>query len=191
MNFSYSNLKNILNSLLKDISIKKTYAQTLKDSIKTILTLKRGKYREINFKVLKQKFKSVKSRVTENFQKKNVIDDNLVVMYIVVITKTRSNFYLNIFNSGGKLTLTLSAGNLCDLSTIKRKAKGFFVMNAIFKLIPKQKYLRGKPIALHVKNKRLPRKLLRRLRKKKIVKCISVFQKRPFNGCRNKKLRSL
>ena len=55
MNFSYSNLKNILNSLLKDISIKKTYAQTLKDSIKTILTLKRGKYREINFKVLKQK----------------------------------------------------------------------------------------------------------------------------------------
>lgn len=190
MNFSYSIFENILNSLLKGISIKKKYVQTLKENIKTILTLKRGKYREINFKLLKHNFTSINNHITENFQKKSIIDDNLVVMYIVVITKTRSNFYLNIFNSVGKLMLTLSAGNLCDLSTIKRKAKGFFVINAIFKLIPKQKYLRGKPIALHIKNKRLPRKLIRRLRKKRIVKCISMFQKRPFNGCRNKKLRS-
>jgi hypothetical protein len=190
MNFSYPILKNILNSLLKGISIKKTYVQTLKDNIKIILTLKRSKFREINFKLLKKKFKSNKN-IKENFQPFHIIDNNLVVMYVVAITKTRSNFYLNIFNSVGKLVLTLSAGNLCDLSAIKRKAKGFHVINAIFKLIPKQKYLRGKPIALHIKNKRLPRKLIRRLRKKFFLKCISVFQKKPFNGCRNKKLRSV
>jgi hypothetical protein len=190
MNFSYPILKNILNSLLKGISIKKTYVQTLKDNIKIVLTLKRSKFREINFKLLKKSFKP-NNIITKNFKPRKRIDNNLVVMYVVAITKTRSNFYLNIFNSIGKLMLTLSAGNLCDLSAIRRKAKGFHAINAIFKLIPKQKYLRGKPLALHIINKRLPRKLVRRLRKKKIVKCISMFQKQPFNGCRNKKLRSV
>jgi hypothetical protein len=180
-----------LNYFLSTLSKKKPYVKVLKDKIQTMLSMKRSEYREVNLRILKRNFDVLPDYDMYDLSKMDEIDESIVVAYVVDITKTRSNFYLNILNSVGKLMLTASAGNLIDLSVIKRKSAGFLLINAIFKLIPKQKYLKGKPIALHIKNKRIPIKFIRKLQRKSLLKCITVFHKKPFNGCRSKKIRSV
>jgi hypothetical protein len=193
MNISRVKLSpNVLNYLLNTLSKKKTYGRVLKDKIENLLSVRRSEYREVNSKILHKNFDCISSNQdTVDFDKTSKIAESVLVAYIIDITRTRSNLYLNIYNSIGKLMLTASAGNLVDLSVMKRKSASLFIINAIFKLIPKQKYLKGKPIALNIKNKRIPLKFLRKLRKKNIVKCITVFNKKPFNGCRGKKVRAV
>lgn len=192
MNNSYRKFNPNLNYFLSTISKKKPYIKVLTNKIQTILSMKRNEYREINLKILKREFEVAgSSNYTWALSRIRKIDEGIVVAYVVDITKTRSNFYLNIFTSVGKLILTASAGNLVDLSAIKRKSAGFLLINAIFKVISQQKYLKGKPIALHIKNKRIPIKFIRKLRRKSVVKCITVFYKKPFNGCRSRKVRSV
>lgn len=211
MNVSYLNFKNILNNVLKDLSIKKTYIKTLQENLQKILQLKRGGRKEINFKFLKPNFKPLKKVVitkyiTKKFFKKTgkkyyfkkfkkrklkIINNYPLVKYVVDLTRTRSNYYLNILTSVGKLKLSVSTGNLLKFSTIKKTAAGYYMLNAAFKVITKQKYLRKSSIAVHVKNTRDPYKLRLKFKKKRLkLSLFSRFSKCPFNGCRNKKLRT-
>jgi hypothetical protein len=192
MRTCYITFSSNLNHFLKDISIKKPFITILSQKIANIvLTKQESDYRDVNLTILKTNLDILTEYSTENIKRPCQIDESLVIEYVVDITKTRSNFYLNVSNSLGKLILSVSAGNLVDLSMIKRKSAGFLVMNAIFKLIPKQRYLKGSPVALHIQNKRIPSKFIKKLRKKAFIKCISVFYKKPFNGCRSKKIRSV
>lgn len=218
MNFNDLIFKNILNSFLKEVSIKKTYVKTLKANLKAILKFKRIKFKrsnnfkEINFKLLKPNFKPLKKAlltkytIKKNFNKsenkytlKNVKRSRLQfinhyppVTYIIDITQTSSNQYLNILTSAGKLKLSVSTGNLLDFSLIKRKSINYYMLKAALKVITKQKYLRKNSLAVHVKNSNFINKLTLGLTKKRLkLAVVSRFSKRPFNGCRKKKLRSL
>lgn len=211
MNTSYLSFKNILNNLLKDLSIKKAYIKTLQEHLHKILQFKRRNRKEINFKLLKPNFEPLKKVVitkyiTKKVFKKNgkkyffktfkkrklkIINNYPLVKYVVDLTRTRSNYYLNILTSAGKLKLSVSSGNLLNFSTIKRTAAGYYMLNAALKVITKQKYLQKSSIAVHVKNNRDPYKLRLRLKKKRLkLSLFSRFPKRPFNGCRTKKVRS-
>lgn len=189
MNFNNSTFKNILNKFLEHFLVKKTYLKILDAKKEALLSLKQNDLKSINIKFFNKTFESLKT--TSDLTKETRVDESILIVYVLDITVTRSNSYLNIFDSAGKLKLSVSAGNLLDISTRKRGTVRSFVLKSIFKLIAKQKYLIGKPIALHLKNKVLIHsKFLRKLQKKRFLKSITYFHKVPFNGCRKKKVRS-
>jgi ribosomal protein S11 len=192
MDFSRSNLKNNLNLFLEYFSVKTTYIQTLKNKIEKILVLKNSEFRTVNLTLLNKSFESSEESASKLRKKKKTTEAYNVVMYVVDITVRKSNSYLNIFDTTGRLKLSVSAGNLLNTTSRKRKTVRLFLLKSIYRLIAKQKYLKGKPIALHLKNnKAIPFQFLRKLKRKRLLKSITFFYKTPFNGCRNKKVRSV
>jgi hypothetical protein len=189
MIFRYSFFNNSLNKLLNEISIKKKYGQVLEKKADTLLSVRIDGYKMVNLTLL-----NPTSNTPSGFLKqKTVFDENLMVMYVITLTVTKTNFYLNVSDVTGKLKLSVSAGNFKSLRGIRNvKTLKILSFNAIHKLIYKQKYLVGKPIVLHLRNKEhVPRRFLRKLRKKRFLKIITFFNRTPFNGCRKKKVRAV
>jgi ribosomal protein S11 len=192
MDFTRSNTKNNFNNFLESFSVKTKYIQTLKNKIEKITILKNQEFRYVNVRLLNKTFKHSKVEDSSNLPVEIKMDENNIVVYVLDITVTRSNSYLNIFDSAGRLKLSVSSGNLLDLSSKKRKTVKLFLLKALLKRIAKQKYLKGKPVAVHFKSKdSIPPTFLRKLTKKRLVKSITFFNKAPFNGCRKKKVRSV
>jgi hypothetical protein len=189
MIFRYSFFNNSLNKFLSEISIKKIYGQILQKKADALLLVKVDNYRMLNLSLLNQPSKTP----SYVLKQKSVFNDNLMITYVITLTVTKTNFYLNISDLTGKLKLSVSAGNFKSLRGVKnRKALKISSFNAILKLIYKQKYLVGKPIALHLRNKEyVPRRFLKQLKKKRFLKIITFFNRTPFNGCRKKKVRAV
>jgi hypothetical protein len=179
-------LKGSLNKILTDLSKKKTYLKTLQTKLEDLRKIQKD-YRSLNSQLLDRFFKVGSSYLLP----KRRFDDNIVVMYVITLTCTRSNFYLNISDSQGKLKLSISSGNLFTSPTKKNKKLNALAHKFLLKLIFKQRYLLGKPIALHLRNKTyIPRNFVRKLKRKSFLKVITFSHKAPFNGCRKKKVRS-
>ena len=164
-----------LNNFLKDFSSKKQYIKKLKSHANSLSLIKQQNYR-----LLDNQFSSV--------QLKGLFTDH-IVMYIIDITFSRSNTFLHVMDSAGHLKFFASAGHFKHKG--KNKKFRFNVLKNIYRvLVTRLDYLKGKPIALHLKNVGFNKFwIIKKLKTKFFIKTIKSFTLFPFNGCRNKKVR--
>jgi ribosomal protein S11 len=174
--FSSTNLTFNLNAFLKNISIKKQYLKNLKKQFLFINNVKNKNYKSLNNKLIKKK------------QLNYYLNNNLIV-YIIDITFSKSNTFLHVMDSSGNLKFFSSAGHF----NIKGKNKKFrfnVFKHLYFVLINKLKFLKNKPLALHLKNVSSNKFwIIKKLKTKFFIKVIKIFNLFPFNGCRKKKVR--
>lgn len=173
MSIHNSNYK--LNQFFKILSLKKQYLQKLKEQSVLLTELKKKNYKIIN-----------KSLESES------ISTNLdhVVMYIVDITFSRSNTFLNVMDSSGKLKFYCSAGHLQFKGKRNKKSRLLVFKSICHILLTKVKFLKGKPIALHLKNVGFKKfQIISKLKTHFFIKLVKVFNLFPFNGCRKKKVK--
>ena len=105
------------------------------------------------------------------------------------ISFSRSNTLLHVMNSSGILKFFCSAGNLSYKGNSK-KARALVLKSMINLLVRKLKFLRYKPIALHLKNVRFMRFwIVKRFKKKFTIRIVKNFNSYPYNGCRKRKVR--
>lgn len=164
-----------LNKFLKILYVKKQYLQKLKKKLDVLTELKQKNYKYV-------------SKLNQNNNISNDLDN--VIMYIIDITFSRSNTFLHVMDSSGKLKFFCSAGHLQHKGKKNKKSR-FSVFKSIYQLlITKLKFLRGKPIALHLKNVGFKRFwIIKRLKTHFFIKLVKNFNLFPFNGCRKKKVR--
>lgn len=177
LNSSFSNSLFNLNIFFKNISVKKQYLKNLKKQFLLINDIK-----QTNYKVLSKKL--FKKNSVFNFSKTN----NLIV-YIIDITFSKSNTFLNVMDSSGKLKFFSSAGHFSLKG--KNKKFRFNVFKNIYRiLLTKLKFLKNKPIALHLKNVGANKFwIIKKLKTKFFIKVVRIFNLFSFNGCRKKKVR--
>jgi ribosomal protein S11 len=164
-----------INTILTNFSIKKQYLKKLKKQSFLLDMIKQKNYKLINQKLLSNKaFK--------------LINDH-VIFYIIDITFTKSNTFLHIMDSSGKLKFYSSAGHLKHAG--KNKKFRINVLKSFYRvLITKLKFLKDKPIALHLKNVGFNKfGIIKKLKAKFFIKTVKIFNLFPFNGCRKKKVR--
>jgi hypothetical protein len=185
MIFKHSFFKYKLNTILIAISKQKTYLKTLEEKITVLSTIKKNEYRKLMLNLFK-----LPDPVEHDL---SLLHSNLL-SYTISITITKSNFYLNISDSLGRLKLSVSSRNLFSRIEQKRKVLKPFAVNSIIKLILKQKYLKKKPLAINFKTFRwplhVPRKLVKNLQRKRELRVVNYLLNPPFNGCRKKKVRT-
>lgn len=172
---SLNNFNPKLNQLFKILSLKKQYLQKLKEQSVVLTELKKKNYKIIN----------------KNLKPGSVLANlDHVVMYIIDITFSRSNTFLNVMDTSGKLKFFCSAGHL-QFKGKRNKKSRFLVFKSICHiLLTKLKFLKGKPIALHLKNVGFKRfQIIKKLKTHFFIKLVKVFNLFPFNGCRKKKVR--
>lgn len=164
-----------LNKFLQSILIKKQYIKKLKKQSIFLNNIEQQNYKLLNQQLVRQ-------------NKLNILGHNLVVMYIIDITFSRSNTFLHVMDSSGNLKFFCSAGYLNYKG--KTKKFRFQVFKSIYRILTtKLQYLKGTPIALHLKNVGSDKSwIIRKLKKKFIIKVIKIFNLFPFNGCRQKKI---
>lgn len=169
---------NYFNQFFKTLHIKKQYLQNLKKQSLGLNEVKQENYKFVN-KVLSQKLE----------QQNNTLIDN-VILYIIDITFSRSNTFLHVTDSSGNLKFFCSAGHLQHKGKRNKKSR-FSVFKSIYHiLLTKLKFLKGKPIALHLKNVGLKRFwIIKKLKIYFFIKIVKVFNLFPFNGCRKKKVK--
>lgn len=125
------------------------------------------------------KFSFLFSKIIKNFIKY----DNLIV-FILDITFSKSNTYINIMNSQGTLRFSRSSGSL--FYSGKNKKARISILKSIIKiLITKLKFLSNQPIALHLKNvKFMKRWIITKFKNKFFIKIIKNYSTYSHNGCR-------
>jgi hypothetical protein len=172
MTFRHSFFKQNLNKTLIAISKQKTYLKTLRDKTSV----------------------SGKINNREKFKKSLRSFEFIEIKYFLTITITKSNLYLNVSDSSGRLKLSVSSRNLFSRIEQKQKSLKVFAVDSIIRSIYKQKYLKRKPLALSFKTiswpRFIPQKLFRILNKEKNLRVVNYFANPPFNGCRKKKVRT-
>lgn len=168
-----TNLTFNLNNFFKNISTKKQYLNNLKKQFLLLNNIKKENYKLLNKLLIKKKFN-------------NLYKDNLV-LYIIDITFSKSNTFLHVTTSSGKLKFFSSAGSF----NIKGKNKKFrfnVFKRFYYLLVKKLKFLKNKPIALHLKNVGSHKFwIIKKLKSKFFIKVIKTFNLFSFNGCRKKK----
>jgi len=174
--FTKTHLNFNLNAFLKNISIKKQYLKNLKKQFFLVNYIKEKNYKLLNNKLIPNKMN-------------NSYNNSNLIMYIVDITFSKSNSFLHVMDSSGKLKFFSSAGHF----NIKGKNKKFrFNVFKFFYyvLINKLKFLKNKPIALHLKNVGFNKFwIIKKLKTKFFITLVKIFNIFPFNGCRKKKIR--
>ena len=126
-----------LNKFFKKIVIKKQYIKMLKNKIRLLNSIKEQNYKNLNSNTF--------------LKNKNFIKCDNLVMYIIDICFFRTNTLLHIMDSSGALKFFCSAGDF--FSTRRSKKARVLVLKSIFRtIVPKLKFLKNKPIVLHLKN---------------------------------------
>jgi ribosomal protein S11 len=164
-----------LNNFLRDIRLKKQYVQNLKSKSSLL-----SQIREKNYKSLYPEL-----FLTKN----NFMEKNYLITYIVDICFSKSNTFLHVMDFSGKLKFFYSSGSF-NYSGKSKKAR-YVVFRDLYRiLLSKLKFLKGKPIALHLKNVGYSKSwIIKKLKKKFFIICVRSFNLYPHNGCRKRKMR--
>lgn len=170
----YIKTQNNLNKFFKNIHLKKKYIKTLKNSISL---LKNNNYR--NLEITKSNIQSTNYDLKEDF----------LVTYIIDLTFSKTNTLLHVMDFAGNLKFFCSAGSL-QYKGKRKKISRYSVFRYMYKvLVYKLKFLKGQPLALHLKNVGSTKFLIIKLLKKKLfIKVIKSYDLYPHNGCRKKKV---
>lgn len=168
------NVKLNLNKFFNKIKLKKQYIKKLQDKIILLSNVKEKNY------------KALDSQISN--KKKNV-GDNYLISYIIGITFSQTNTLLHVTDPLGNLKFFCSAGSLNF--TGKAKRSRFLVFREIYYiLVSKLEFLKGQPVAVHLKNVGSAKFwILKRLKKKFFIRIVRSFSLYPYNGCRKQKRR--
>jgi len=170
-----------LNNFFRDVSIKKQYINKLKKQWNYLQS-----YKQINYKLLYSK--SLQQNYINNYHQLNNSSD--LILYIIDITFSKSNTLLHVMNPSGKVIFFCSAGNL-NFEGKRNKKRRFLVFKSMYNmLLTKLRFLKTKPIALHLKNVSFNKFwIIKKLKTKFFIKVIKNFTVFPYNGCRKKKVK--
>lgn len=171
------NFKLYFSRFLKNTRFKKQYTKKLKDKIFLLNFIHTKDYKNLN----------------SNLFCSNTNYSNLdyFVNYIIVISFLKTNTLLYIMDASGNLKFYCSAG----FFNYKGKKKKFrsLITKDIYKMLitlTKLKFLKGKLIALHLKNVGFYRfQIIRTLKNFFFIKVIQSFNSFAHNGCRKRKMR--
>jgi ribosomal protein S11 len=166
------NLNVNFSTFLEKIKLKKQYLYHVKNKLKIINKLKDKNYKKVNSNIYNSEIKF----------------GNTLVSYIIDITFSKSNTLIHVMDFSGNLKFFCSAGQVNYKG--KSKKSRYSVIRDLYRvLVVKLKFLKNKPIALHLKNTGSAKLWIIRLFKKKFfIKSVKSFTKYPHNGCRKKKL---
>lgn len=164
-----------LNKFFTNIKLKKQYIKKLKTKVSLLNKIKEKNYKILNPLMFKRSQDLVK-------------EDSLIV-YIIDISFSRTNTLLHIMDFSGNLKFFCSAG-LFNYKGKGKKAR-FIVFKEFYRvLVTKIKFLKNKPIALHLKNVGSNKfRIIKKLKKKFFIRIVRSFDLYPHNGCRRKKVR--
>ena len=164
------NIRFNLNEFFQDIQVKKQLLNKLK--LKSYIV----KY-------------SLKTNNTKNIIKLFVVSLNKwifyrsLVFYIINVTFSKSNIFVNITNSNKILKFFICSGSLFYKGKNK-KAKTLVLKSVIQILLTKMKFLKNKSTALHLKNTGfILRWLISKFKSSFIIKLIKCFISYSHNGC--------
>lgn len=164
-----------LNKLLKNIRFKKQYITNLKNKNSSLVTI-----RETNYKSLSSTLLPLTHSLSQ--------EENLVT-YIIDINFLRSNTFVHVTDFLGNSKFFYSSGSF-NYSGRNKKSR-YLVFRDVYRvLVSKLKFLKGKPIALHLKNVGYNRFwIVKKLKKKFFIKSLRLYTTYPYNGCRKPKMR--
>ena len=164
-----------LNKFFINIKLKKQYIKKLKTKVSLFNKIKEKNYQTLKILMFDKNQYSMK--------------ENLLIVYIIDISFSKTNTLLHIMDFSGNLKFFCSAG-LFNYKGKSKKAR-FIVFKKFYRiLVTKLKFLRNKPLALHLKNIGSNKfRIIRKLKKKFFIKIIRSFDLFPYNGCRRKKIR--
>jgi ribosomal protein S11 len=162
-----------LNKFIDSIKLKKQYIEKLKNKISDLNGVSKTNYKDLESVV-----------ITKNH---SLIKNDFLVMYIIDISFSETNTLLHVTDFAGNLEFFCSAGSLNYKG--KQKKLRFLVFRDLFRiLVSKLTFLKGKPIALHLKNVGSNKFwIIKKLKTKFFIKVVRNFNLYPFNGCRKKK----
>jgi ribosomal protein S11 len=164
-----------INKFLDGVKLKKQYVEKLKDKISVLNDVTKK-----NYKDLSPVINSTNSQLSKN---------DYLIMYIINISFSETNTLLHVTDFAGNLEFFCSAGSLSYKG--KQKKSRFLVFRDLFRiLVSKLTFLKGKPVALHLKNVGSNKFwIIKKLKTKFFIKVIRNFNLYPYNGCRKKKMR--
>jgi ribosomal protein S11 len=164
-----------LNKFLNGIKLKKQYIEKLKNKISELNVVSKTDSKDLGSVVVAKNHSQIKN-------------DHLV-MYIIDISFSETNTLLHVTDFAGNLEFFCSAGSLNYKG--KQKKQRFAIFKDLFRiLVSKLTFLKGKPIALHLKNVRSNKFwIMRKLKKRFFIRIVRNYNLYPFNGCRKKKMR--
>jgi len=112
-----------------------------------------------------------------------------LIKYIIDVTFSRTNTFVHVMDFSGQLKFFCSAGTL-NYKGKSKKAR-YSVFRDIYRvLVSKLRFLKGQPVALHLKNVSFAKFWIIKLLKKKFyIKVVRNFITYPYNGCRKRKMR--
>lgn len=165
-----------LNNFFSNIKLKKQYIKKLQNKVILVDDLKVKNYKKLSPTLLFMK----KPRYN--------LRDDFLVKYIIDITFSRSNTFVNLMDFSGKLIFFCSAGTLQFKG--KNKKSRYSVFKKIYRvLVSKFCPFKNQPVALHLKNVSFAKFwIIKLLKKKFFIKVVRNFNTYSYNGCRKKKV---
>ena len=136
---------------------------------------------------------NLKIKNTKKFKLKyNKNPNQNLIMYIINVTLSPTNTFVNVIDLKGKVLITLSAGSL-NLTKFQKKTQPLALLSIFKVLLVKSKFLQNTPVALHFKNvKRFHEHFFINLLKSKLfIKSFQSYNLTPHNGCRPKKIKKI
>lgn len=179
------NLANILfNSITSKLKLETLqieedifYTEKLLKKVSTLKKLKEKNCKNLSLKKNKTNLKTIRS-----------IDD-FFVMYIISISFLKANTTINVSDIKGNIKLFYTAGSV-ELAGKQKRQRSLAISRLISQLVKKAKFLKNKPIALHLNNITFHKPLIvNKLKRNFFIKLIKSFNQAPYNGCRKKKIR--
>lgn len=117
---------------------------------------------------------------------------NHLIKYIISINLLEKNSFFNVTDIEGNLKFFRSAGSIKLKS--KQKIKQPLVFNRLIDSLKNEaSFLTNKPLALHLRNVNffVYKSLLLKLEKFFFITFIQIFDSKPHNGCRPKKIKRI
>ena len=115
---------------------------------------------------------------------------NNLFKYIIGISLTNTNTNVYITDIKGNIKFSSSAGFLNMTGNQKIRKPGV-IIKLLYLIIEKPKFIKNYPTALVFKNftKYYISLILLLLKKHFFIKCVKVYNSKPYNGCRPKKIK--
>jgi hypothetical protein len=150
-----------LNKFLNGIKLKKQYIEKLKNKISELNVVSKTDSKDLGSVVVAKNHSQIKN-------------DHLV-MYIIDISFSETNTLLHVTDFAGNLEFFCSAGSLNYKG--KQKKQRFAIFKDLFRiLVSKLTFLKGKPIALHLKNVRSNKFwIMRKLKKRFFIRIVRNY----------------
>ena len=173
MNLSNTLFNTIADKLKSKVSLiqeERLYVKNLLNQITLLKKTKENNYKNANLK----------------FEKDT---QNLIVTYIINISFLKANTTLHVSDIKGNVKLFYSAGSV-GLTGKQKKKRRVALSKLISLLTQKATFLKGKQIALHLKNVNFYQNLIvEKLQQTFYIRAIKSFNQLPYNGCRKRKIR--